>query len=81
MLLILGTMHHIIVIYGAHVQHNISRRFVYFFKILTLQIVSGVKGQNMTQNDKKLYLLHFMYITYLRSHTLYHCHLWYTCVK
>ena len=36
----------------------------------------GVKGQKMAQSDKK-----FCRASYLRNHTSYDCHLWYTCVK
>ena len=32
----------------------VSLGVFYFFKILILQIVSGVKEQKMTQNDRKL---------------------------
>ena len=50
---------HMTVICGTWVEtDDISRRFVHFFKILILQIISGVKGQKMTQNDKKLCLSH-----------------------
>ena len=52
------TIHCIIVIYGTHLQNgNISRSSFHFFKILIFQVVSGVKGQKMVQNDKKLCLL------------------------
>ena len=39
-------------------------------------VVSGVKGQKMPQNDKKL-----SQTSYLRNHTSYDCHIWYTYVK
>ena len=49
-----GTIHHIIVICGTHLQNdNISRCFLHFFKNVILVIVSGVKEQKMTQNEKK----------------------------
>ena len=52
-------IHHMIFICGAHVQNdNISRQFFHFFKILIFQVVRGVKGQKMVQNDKKFCLLH-----------------------
>ena len=42
-----------IVIYGAYVQNdNISSCFFLFFKILIFQVVRGVKGQKMIQDDK-----------------------------
>ena len=50
-------IHHMIFICGTHVQNdNISRQFFHFFKILIFQVVRKVKGQKMTQNDKKLCL-------------------------
>ena len=53
------TIHDMIVIYGTLVEtNNISRCFFHFFKILILQIVSGLKGQEMAQNDKKFCLSH-----------------------
>ena len=43
-----------IVIYGAYVWNdNFSRYFFHFFETLILRIVSGVKGQKLTQNDKR----------------------------
>ena len=48
--------------------------FNFFFKILILWIVSGVKGIKMTQNDKKLCLLRWTSKEPL-------CHLWCTCVN
>ena len=50
-----GTIHYMIVIYGRHVQNDdISRHFFFqFFKILIFWVVSRVKGQKMTWNDKK----------------------------
>ena len=55
MLHISGTIHYMIVIYGRHVQNDdISRHFFFqFFKILIFWVVSRVKGQKMTWNDKK----------------------------
>ena len=135
MLHISETIHHIIVIYGIHLQNgNISRSSFHFLKILIFQVVSRVKGKKMAQNDKKLYLLYsislkpyivwlsfmvhmckrislgFVFIfsefwcfrllrgwkgkkrfkmtknsvccaSYLKNHTWYDFHLWYTCVK
>ena len=34
--------------------------FFHFNKILICQVVSWLKGQKMAQNDKKLYLLHYI---------------------
>ena len=54
-----GTIHDMIVIYSAHLQNDYLQAFFFFFfyfnflKIFILQIVSGVKGQRMTQTDKK----------------------------
>ena len=54
-----GTIHHMILIYGAHVEnYNISRYFVQFFKILIFWIVAGVNLPKLAQNDNKIYLLH-----------------------
>ena len=48
-----------IFIYGTHVKKdNISRLFVHFLQILIFGVNSGVKGQNLAQNDKKLCPLH-----------------------
>ena len=52
--------------------------FFHFFKILIFQVVRGVKGLKLVQNDKKFCPLH---APYLRSHTSYDCHLWWSCVK
>ena len=41
------------------------------------QIVSGVKGQKMVQNDKNSAFC----TPYLKNHTLYDFHFWCTCVK
>ena len=35
-------------------NHNISRSFFHFFKILIFWVVRSVKGQKMAHNDKKL---------------------------
>ena len=78
-LLISGTIHHMIVIYGANVWNdNISRCF-FNFKILIFWVNRGLKGQKMAQNDKKFCLSHLMfqqpYIIWS-----YDLHLWYTCM-
>ena len=49
--------------------------FFFFFNFDFLGCC-GVKGQKMAQNDKKL-----CQTSYLRNHTSYDCHLWYTYVK
>ena len=47
-LYISGTIHHMILIYGAHVlKDNISRCFLHFFQILIFGVNSGVKEQKM----------------------------------
>ena len=56
--------------------HDITKYFVHFFKILIFW-VREVKGQKTAQNDKNSVCC----TSYLRNHTLYDCHLWYTCVK
>ena len=57
-----------IMIFGILVQNDLSGIY---------QIVSGVKGQKMAQNDKKFLCC----IPYLKNHISYDCHLWCTCVK
>ena len=51
--------------------------FFIFFKILILQVVRGVKEQKMSQNDKKICLLHSI----SQEAQLYDHYFWYTCVK
>ena len=59
MLHILGTIHHVIVIYGTHVSNDsISMHFLHFYKILTFLVVTGVKGQKKAQNNIKFCPLH-----------------------
>ena len=70
-----GTIHHMILIYGAHVKNN-NIYFFHFFKILIFWVVTGVKEQKTTQNDKKSACR----APYLRNHTS-DCHLWCTYVK
>ena len=48
--------------------------FSSFSKILIFQVVSGVKGQKITQNDNCC-------ASYFRKHTPYDCDFWYTLVK
>ena len=65
-----------IVVCGTLVEtNNISRSF--FFKILILRIVSGVKEQNWAKMTKNSLCL----TPYLRNLTSYNCDLWYTCVN
>ena len=51
--------------------------FFYFSKILIFWVVRRVKGQKMTQNDKKKICC----APYLSNHTSYDLHLWYISVK
>ena len=51
--------------------------FSFFFKILILQVVRGVKEQKMSQNDKTICLLHSI----SQEAQLYDHYFWYTCVK
>ena len=51
--------------------------FFQFCEIFIFGAVRGVKGQNMTKDDKKSVCCSW----YLRSHISYDCHLWYTCVN
>ena len=67
-----GSIHHMIGIFGAHVENDdISRCFVYFFKILIFLVGRGVKLQEMAQNDKKFCLSHSV------SQELYLIWLWF----
>ena len=48
-----GSVHHLIMIFGTHMQSDdISRYFFHFFKILIFRAVRGVKGQKMAQSEK-----------------------------
>ena len=48
-----GTVNHLIIIFGTHMQKDdISRHFFLFFKILIFGAVRGVKGQKIVQNEK-----------------------------
>ena len=50
-----GAIYHMIFIHGTHVEkHNISMFFLHFSEIIFFGVSSGVKGQKMAQNDKKL---------------------------
>ena len=50
-----GAIYHVIFIHGTHVEkHNISMFFLHFSEIIFFGVSSGVKGQKMAQNDKKL---------------------------
>ena len=65
-------------IFGTLVSNDdISWHFCQFFKILIFQVVRGVKEHKMVQDDKNS----VRHARYLRNHTSYDCHLWYTCVK
>ena len=57
-----GTIHHMIVIYVAHVWNdNISRLLFHFSKILIFCIARWVKRQKMVQNNKKFCPSPFIY--------------------
>ena len=45
------------------------------FKIFIVQVVRGLKGQKMAQNDKKISVCCTLYF---RNHISYDLHLWYT---
>ena len=63
-----GTVWHMIVIFGAHVQNDdISKHFFHFYEILIFGVVSEVKGQKMVQNCKK-----FCLVTCHISGTIHH---------
>ena len=52
--------------------------FFHFFKILIFQVVRGSKGKKTRSKMTKSYVHCALY---LRNHTSYDLHLWYTCVK
>ena len=56
---------------------GISMHFFHFFKILVFWVVSGVKGKKWPKMTKN----YDCHASYLRKHTSYDCHLWYTGVK
>ena len=70
MLDISRAIHHMIVIY-VHICNMIVSPSIFssffFFLILIFQVVSGVKGQKMTKNDKKFCQSHLIF-----SGTIYH---------
>ena len=70
-----GTIHHMIFIYGTPVWCTIYG--AHFFQVLIFGVGSGVKGQKMAQNDKKLCLSHSI----SQKHTSYDCDFWNACVK
>ena len=73
---ILGTVYHVILILVRICKMIIPLGvFFHFFKILIFRVVIGVKGQIMSQNDKKL-----CHASYLRNRTSCDCHLWCACV-
>ena len=51
--------------------------FVHLFQIFIFGVNSGVKGQKIAQNDKKLCLSYSI----SRKHTSYDCGFWFTFVK
>ena len=76
-LYISGSIHHIIVIFGTHVQNdNISRCLFHFFWILIFRVFRELKGKKWPQMKKILSLsLHI-------SGTVHHMIVfWHTCLK
>ena len=70
-----GTIRHMIAICGAQVlKDNISTFF--FFKILIFWVARRVRGQKVSQNDKKLSVS----LRILGNHTAYDCGCWYNFV-
>ena len=75
MLHIAGTIHYMIVIYGAHMLHdNISWCFFHFSKIFIFGVVSWEKGQKMVQNGKRFSVvlhisvnIHHMIVIYVMN--------------
>ena len=84
-----GTIYHVIVLYGTFVlNHNISRFFFNFFKILILWVVVGGGGRvgegsacvkaKMVQNEKKKSVC---CAVCLKNHSSHDHHLWYRSLK
>ena len=74
-----GTVWHIVIIFGNYCKMMISPgMFFIFAKFWFFGLLQGVKEQKTVQNDKKFCPSH---APYLRNHTSYDFHLWYTCVK
>ena len=68
-----GTVHHLNLIFGTLAYNaDICRCFFHFFKILIFQVVSGIKGQKMAQNDKN----YVSYTSYLKNRTSHDPHFW-----
>ena len=60
------------------IVHMWKRKYLLiFFQILIFGTNSGVKGQKMTQNDRKLCVAPISQEAY----TPYDCDFWYTCIK
>ena len=65
--------------FDCHLLYTCVKRYLQglfpFFKNFIFRVISGVKGQNMVQNDKKFCLL----CSTSQNHASYDCHLWYMC--
>ena len=71
-LYISGTIHHMILIYGAHQwKENIYKCFLHFFKILILGSIVGWKSKRRPKMTKISQCL--CYTPYLSKHTLFDC--------
>ena len=77
MLYILGTIPHMIVIYGTHVWNdNISRVFFTFWKFWFVWLLEGLQSKIWFKMTKKS----VSRAQYLRNQTSYDCLLWYMCM-
>ena len=81
---ILSIMLHISesILYHSHLWYTFVKLwylqvFFHFFKNLVFRVVRRIKVQKMVQNDQNS----IRHTPYLRNHTSYDCHLWYTSVK
>ena len=61
----------------------ISLGVFFNFKVLIFQVVRGLKGPKMTQNDKSFCLSHLIYLEpyIIIWSSSYDLHLWYTCMS
>ena len=74
-----GTVHHVIIIFGTRVSNdNISRHLFFFLQNFDL---SGYQRVKTAKNGSKMTKNYVRHAPYLRNHTSYDCHFWYTCVK
>ena len=75
--LLSGSIHHMIVIFGTHVKVMTSPDAL--IKILIFRVVRG-RGKGKAKNCPKWQKIRFL-TPYIRNYTSYNCGFWYTYVK